>query len=78
MLLIWDLYPLLWCVGSRIVVKTKCMKILMTIKREGLVIPLRISKSRFITAKFSLTLDFGIKQDLILYSLTRIKEVEYG
>ena len=32
----------------------------------------------FITVKFSLTLDFSIKQDFILHSLTRIKEVEYG
>ena len=32
----------------------------------------------FITVKFSLTLDFSIKQDFNSYSLTRIKEVEYG
>ena len=77
MLFIWDLYPLFWCVGSRIVVKTKCMKILMTIKREGLIL-LQISNSRFITVKFPLTLDFSIKEDFISHSLTRIKEVEYG
>ena len=32
----------------------------------------------FITVKFSLTLDFSIKQDFVSHSLTRIKEVEYG
>ena len=54
------------------------MKILMAIKREGLVILLQISNSRFITVKVPLTLDFSIKQDFISHSLTRIKEVEYG
>ena len=32
----------------------------------------------FITVKFSLTLDFSIKQDFVSFNLTRIKEVKYG
>ena len=56
---------------------TDCSKNKMTIKREGLVVLLRIFQM-FITVKFSLTLDFSIKQDFVSHSLTRIKEVEYG
>ena len=40
-----------------------------------IVVVLRIFQM-FITVKFSLTLDFSIKQDFISHSLTRIKEVE--